>query len=162
MTNGAIDGKLREFELVQDRASALQSKGIVDVGTKTEIQDYRRILYHEMAHLLETESDKKANNEWIWERSNGKLARINDLVEPNKAVYNNNEIAVDDKFYRAYTGKYYGDPAKFKDRTGDWNASATEIYSIGLEHFASKDMMVMLYAKDREHFDRMQTLLESL
>jgi hypothetical protein len=76
--------------------------------------------------------------DWISERSHGaKPKRMNELVKSGH--FDDDEFAVPDKFVDPYVGKTYDD-------------QATEVLSVGLEHFHSPESMLSLYKKDRQHF----------
>lgn len=115
------------------RASASRN-GTIDIGTPS-----KRAIFHEMGHHVEFESEiiQKSAKDWIKSRATSDRPELISKLTGN-SNYSDDEIAYPDKFINPYVGKVYPD--------------ATEVVSMGIEHFTSGRMMLELYQNDKEHF----------
>jgi len=111
----------------------------VNIGDKFS----KRMALHEIAHRLEYKHPEisMANKSWVQARcKNGgysdQPSKLQDLVP--KGTYKSDEVALEDSFVDPYVGKQYPD-------------LATEVLSVGLEHFADEHRFVKLYQQDPEH-----------
>lgn len=108
-------------------------------------QDLKRLVLHEVAHRAEYRNPTVgiANKSWVRARAESAGNSTTDPTPLEKLVpkgdYEKGEVALEDHFINPYAGKVYPD-------------SATEVLSLGLEHFSSPDRMLQLYRRDPEHF----------
>lgn len=108
-------------------------QGDLSIGSNPD----KATIFHELGHHVEFESAATvtAAKSWIRSRSLGEPKKLNELTND---PYPDEEIAYPDKFIKPYVGKIYPD--------------ATEVVSVGMEHFTSGRKMLELYEKDSEHF----------
>jgi len=130
-------GKGREassYISVQRRAYAMKATGTVNVGNGK-----KNSIFHEMGHFVEFENDRyyRSARTFIEERAVGKK-RLSDLI-PGSG-YTADEVAFHDHFINPYVGKEYS------------GGRATEVISVGLEHFADSKSLSRLMAEDVDHF----------
>ena len=98
-------------------------------------------LFHEMGHILENNARvKSATNQYLDKRTGGRMAPPVKLsrLTGNKA-YRGGEVAFEDDFFHPYVGKRY-------------SSGVTEVFSMGMQQFATADGMAFLYEKDSELF----------
>ena len=115
----------------------------------------KRWLLHEVAHRAEYSNPEVslASKDWIRARAlaagnSGTVgSRLKDITGSD--FYDKEEIAVEDHFVSPYVGKLYPD-------------AATEVLSVGLEHFDDPGRMLQLYRRDPEHFFLVLGSLETL
>lgn len=112
----------------------------VNIGEKFS----KRMVLHEVAHRAEYKCPEisLANKDWVRARCqkggfSSQPTKLKELV-PND-IYKDGEVALEDTFVDPYVGKVYTD-------------SASEVLSMGLERFSSKQELVKLYTQDPEHF----------
>ncbi|NEZ65532.1 DUF1073 domain-containing protein [Leptolyngbyaceae cyanobacterium CCMR0082] len=129
---------LSRLTLDSDRAYANES-GVINVGRPLSSASGKASVFHEFGHHLEFSNPqlKTAGKDWIESRRSGPNKPLSELV-PDSG-YGRHEIAVPDRFIDPYVGRDYGD-------------RATEVFSMGIEHFSSARGMQQLYLKDPEHF----------
>jgi hypothetical protein len=103
----------------------------------------KRLALHELAHRAEKGNPEiaQANRDWVRARcQNGGFSdepvKLSTLVP--KGDYQDDEVALEDSFADPYIGKQY-------------NYGATEVLSVGLDHFASPERFIKLYQQDPEH-----------
>lgn len=116
-------------------------RGMVFIDTAVSSkEDIRRELFHEISHHLEQSHPDivLASKSFIAGRASGPPQTLNRIKKTS--CYSPDEIAYPDKFVNPYVGKIYND------------VEATEVVSVGLEHFSSRDGMRDLFRNDREHF----------
>ncbi|MGL5924639.1 hypothetical protein [Chroococcidiopsis sp.] len=135
LTNSKSSASLKSVKnsyFADGRAYATRT-GDLSIGSSPD----KRVIFHELGHHLEFESDTtlQAAKSWIESRKTGEPKKLNELTD---SPYDDDEIAYPDKFIKPYVGKIYPD--------------ATEVISMGIEHFTSGRMMLELYEKDSEHF----------
>lgn len=123
-----------------DRADADPNTGVLNVGKNDDAQEARRVIFHELAHFIEFENPAigAAAIEWVQSRATGPLAKLSDLQPGSK--YREDEVAYPDAFVSPYVGKSYG-------------YNYTEVVSMGIERFATPELMEEFYTQDREHFE---------
>lgn len=116
------------------RAYASATTRYINVGDNS-----RETLYHEFGHHVEYETKEFAiaASKWLESRSTGAPQKLRDLT--SNSGYDDDEIALPDKFTSPYVGKVY---------ESGW----TEVVSVGLEHFTGPLAMKKLHRRDREHF----------
>ena len=135
LTGGKGSQSLEIIVLDDDRPYASQS-GDINIGR--ERGDRSPTIFHEMGHHLEfsEKGSEKAARTWIESRATGKPRKLSQLTPLD---YDDDEIAIPDKFIDPYVGKIYED-------------KSTEVYAMGLQHFVSAKEMETLYRQDPEHF----------
>ena len=111
----------------------------VNIGHKFS----KRLTLHELAHRAEYKYPEisLANKSWVKARCekggfSDEPVKLSQLVP--KDQYKDDEVALEDTFVNPYVGKIYPD-------------MATEVLSMGLEHFASPELLTKLYQRDPEH-----------
>lgn len=131
----------RQLKLVflEDRPNYNSQTDAVNIGAKFS----KRLTLHEVAHRAEYKYPEisMANKDWVRARCekggfSTDPARLNKLVPEGK--YKDDEVALEDTFVDPYVGKVYPD-------------LASEVLSMGLEHFASEKLLTRLYTQDPEH-----------
>lgn len=127
----------------QYRAFAEKENGLIDLGalryaTPTDPNAKKPLLFHELGHHVEFENLALAKQAKRWVRSvrTGDQQALSLLTGSN--AYGEGETAYPDHFVAPYVGKFYDD--------------ATEVVSVGLEHFVDGRAMFELYRRDPEHF----------
>jgi len=111
----------------------------VNIGQKFS----KRLALHEVAHRADYKNPEisLANRDWVRARCekggfSSDPSKLSSLAPNGK--YKDDEIALEDTFVDPYVGKVYPD-------------MATEVLSMGLEHFSSDKLLTSLYQKDPEH-----------
>ena len=135
---GGQTSSLKQLIYKADRAYATKS-GFINVGASFSEISAKSSLFHEFGHHLEFSNPqlKDAAKDWIESRRSGPNRPLSQLVPG--VGYDPSEVAVPDKFIAPYVGRDYGN-------------RATEVFSMGVEHFATPRGMQQLYVKDPEHF----------
>lgn len=117
--------------------------GVINMGKRFDA----RTLYHEFGHHVEFSNDDlmQANSSWIARRADTDRdtglkgqKRLSEIT--GNSAYRDDETALTDKWVSPYIGKVYQD-------------GATEVMSMGIEHFSTPRDMKRLYDKDPEHFN---------
>lgn len=132
------------MDLIQDIGSYSERayanpRGILNVGEGLTATT----LFHEMAHFFEF-SDieiERAAIEWRDSRATGQAV-------PLGYPYNPEEIAVPGDFFHPYVGRDYD------------GGIGTEVISMGLQHFSTKEDMLTLNEIDQGHFVFMLGLIQ--
>lgn len=134
LTNGKGSQSLNRVTITRQRAHATRD-GLARYYGKGR----HDVLYHEMAHHAEFEDKalEKVAGDWVKSRASGDMRSLRDIT--GSKFYKRSEKAYPDEFITPYVGKIYRD-------------GGTEVLSVGMEHFASPELMVRLAAKDPDHF----------
>jgi hypothetical protein len=133
LTNGVGGSSLKSIVKTAKRAYSSMRSGKVNTGYGS-----RRDIFHEIAHLAEHETDtSQKHKDWVLSRATGGLTSLRRLT--GQKEYAASETAYPDKFVSPYVGKFYPD--------------ATEVLSVGLEHFSSPSAMLDLFTEDKQHFN---------
>jgi hypothetical protein len=125
---------------IRYRGEPNDTTGRINVGRKPSWQAQVQTLYHEYGHHLEfsREDYAEAARQWVQSRATSTTpVRLKTLV-PGSG-YGPDEKAFPDKFINPYVGKWYGD-------------GSTEVISMGLEQFATPELMQRFYENDPDHF----------
>jgi hypothetical protein len=115
--------------------------GRIEVGARPSAS----VLFHELAHLLEACAPEVATLLGRWVDGRSALAHGGDVVVaplaslPGHGAYGPHEHVKLDHFVTPYVGKLYPD-------------GATEVLSVGFQHFVDARSMRDLLALDPEHF----------
>jgi hypothetical protein len=108
----------------------------------------KRVLFHELGHHLEADPQVyAAANGFLLRRRESPTVYALSSLTGNRA-YGRNEGAYKDKFFDPYVGKVYRD-------------NATEVFSMGLESFASPGLLAERMAADPEHFKLIAGFLDT-
>lgn len=137
LTNGQAMDSLRSVTMTPGRGAARPWEGTVAYDGEIST------LYHEMAHHIEFSAmneDGRFAREWVKSRASGKPKKLAEITGNTK--YGDDEIAYPDEFISPYVGKTY----KHKGML------ATEVYSMGIEHFHSPQALSAFARRDPEHF----------
>jgi len=117
----------------QKRANADHTTGVVRLGSDFN----KRVLFHEMAHLLERNAkaygmavDFRESRVKGFEKK--KLSKIT-----GNPYYGANEYAFEDSFFDPYVGKVYPH-------------ASTEVLSMGMQMLSTPESMITLYERDPE------------
>lgn len=128
-----------KFRYSEERPNYLSTVDAVNIGQKFS----KRLALHEIAHRAEYKNPEisLANKDWVRARCekggfSSEPSKLSGLAPNGK--YKDDEIALEDTFVDPYVGKVYPD-------------MATEVLSMGLEHFSSDKLLASLYQKDPEH-----------
>lgn len=133
LTNGVGGSSLKSIVKTSKRAYSEFGSGKVNTGYGSA-----REIYHEIAHLAEHETGTaQKHKDWVLSRATGGLTSLASMTG-NKG-YKASEVAYPDKFVSKYVGKVYRD--------------ATEVLSVGLEHFTNPSAMLDLWKADKDHFN---------
>jgi hypothetical protein len=146
MTSGAAT-TLKQIKVSKKRAHAEKDTGLATYGGQGKYQT----LWHEMSHHLEFSDPVKLSAAADWRDSRSKSDKpvsLRRITGNNK--YGKNEVAVVDNFITPYAGKVYPP-----------SSEATEVISVGMQHFARPDLMMRLAKKDPEHFALMVGMLRN-
>lgn len=141
LTGGRGSTSITKITRTNDRAFA-KWEGIVNIGSYPTAD----VLFHEFGHHIEFEDNNITLAAAKWRNSREtpgtrveKLSKITGNPD-----YRDDEVAVQDKFIDPYVGKVYPRNPQGK--------SATEVISMGIEHFANPELMQHLHEKDPQHF----------
>ncbi|MBT9584119.1 hypothetical protein IV102_12330 [bacterium] len=128
-----------KFRYSEKRPNYNSQVDSVNIGDKFS----KRLTLHEVAHRVEYKYPEisLANKSWVKARCekggfSDEPVRLSQLVP--KDLYKEDEVALEDTFVNPYVGKVYPD-------------MATEVLSMGLEHFSSPELLTKLYQRDPEH-----------
>ncbi|MBW4478611.1 MAG: hypothetical protein KME54_17565 [Tolypothrix brevis GSE-NOS-MK-07-07A] len=135
IARGYGSSTLRTFKRDTDRAYANKQEKTINIGVFPD----KHTIYHEMGHHVEFEDPRiaAAAREWRDKRATGEEQSLNSLVE--YGTFREDEKAKPDKYISPYVGKVYRD-------------GSTEVISMGIQHFHSKESMLEFYEQDREHY----------
>jgi SPP1 gp7 family putative phage head morphogenesis protein len=132
--------QLKGIEYIRERAEANPLTGMINVGLHDgDLVAAQTALWHEMAHMIEFEDPSIADaaKSWIRARATGPEQTINSIQ--GVSYYDADEVALPGKFVDPYVGKIY-------------DQDATEVISMGLQHFTDPEEMLKFYREDPEHF----------
>lgn len=115
-------------------------------ATEVNLGDYfdKRLCMHELTHRVEYVRPELSaiNKGWVRARCEAAGFEPNQpfkLLERHEGSrYEKGELALDDHFVNDYVGKLYPD-------------AATEVLTVGIEHFANGERLAQLYRQDPEH-----------
>ncbi len=133
MLTGGKGSSVKALGVAENRGYADKVKKYINMGDVSG-----ETILHEMGHFVEFESEeiRKAANDFIYGRATGAPQKLSKLTNVN---YEDNQIALPDKFINPYVGRVYA--------SGD-----TEVVSMGLEMLYSDRTLAEFYEKDPEHF----------
>lgn len=139
-----IDGKIGAVTIVSEGGTRANTSGVGQFGTDGIIrlgsQFDKRVLWHELAHHIESDPvAKAAASRYIRMRAISPNSKSLRSITKNTG-YRPNEVAFEDHFFDAYVGKDYGH-------------GTTEVFSMGIESFSSKEMLGRRIAMDPDTFE---------
>ena len=141
-----VGGRLPKCKVITEGRRRACAK-LKDYAVSIDSRFDKRTLFHEMAHLLETDIRLKAMSQrFLMSRAKpGSRPVLLKRLDP-KRRWDRGESAFVDNFFDVYAGKYYQD-------------GVTEVLSMGVQMFSSPALMMDLYDKDREMFSMVYGML---
>lgn len=139
--------KLKEIKFSPERSYADVKDGLIVIDSRTDLSRRRAAVFHEMGHFLERSDPKlmSASREFVEARATGPKEPLRKILKDNR--YAETEYAYPGPWITAYVGKTY-------------ISGATEVVSIGLEHFASPLALSKLAKADPLHAEFIARILE--
>jgi hypothetical protein len=139
--------KLKEIKLSPERSYANVKEGIIVIDSRKNPLSFRAAVFHEMGHFLERSDPKYMSKatEFVKSNATGPKEQLSKLTGDSR--YAPTEYAYPGKFLNPYVGKLY-------------LSGATEVVSVGLEHFSSPLNLAKLYKADPVHFKVIAEILE--
>ncbi len=139
-----VDGKIGAVTIVSEGGKRANTSGVGSFGTDGIIrmgsQFDKRVLWHELAHHLESDPvARAAASRYIRMRAISPDTKSLRSITKNTG-YRPNETAFEDHFFDAYVGKDYGH-------------GTTEVFSMGIESFSDKEMLGRRIAMDPDTFE---------
>jgi SPP1 gp7 family putative phage head morphogenesis protein len=133
LSGGRGASRLKLVGYYEDRAWADKS-GTLNIGESLHV----RTLAHEIGHFVEDESKevRQAASDFIHRRASGAPKKLSAMTGID---YEDDEIALPDRFWDPYVGKVYAE-------------GSTEVVSMGLENFVDPIKLREFYMADKEHF----------
>lgn len=113
----------------------------INIGQIRNAQGFKRVLYHEMGHFVEYDYNfYRSSMDFIYDHAKSREPRrINDILNVN--TYRDSEMAVEGDYIDEYVGKIYPEEGR-----------ATEVISMGIEHFFEGQTAARLYLFAPDHF----------
>ena len=137
LTGGRGSTSLNTLRYDDPRAYANRA-GVVNIGDGS-----RATLYHEFGHHAEYVSPQLLDSAIAWRNGKATSKTPQKLSKLTGLNYDDDEVAMPDKFVNPYVGKVYD---------GYFGEKATEVVSMGLERFHSPQAMKEFREKDPDHF----------
>ena len=107
----------------------------------------RQQIYHELGHFSEYLGDnKKKANDFIEKQATGPIQSLRKITGNN--TWTLSEVARPGNFFSPYVGRIYA-------------SGNTEVFSVGLEQFASPAKLSAFYQKSPEHFNLIIEFIKS-
>jgi len=158
-SDGALDGQITKVKLGTSRANN-NYKGEILVPFVDPENSYMELLskqtvFHEIGHSLETSRKANLNMAVNW-RTSRVTSNITTKVKVKKA-WTLRESVLPDEFIAPYVGRPYR-----KGYSQGYADTATEVISMGVEHFASPELMFRLYSVDPDHFHMILSLTRNV
>lgn len=138
LTGGRGSTSLTTLKYDDPRAYANRA-GVVNIGDGS-----RATLYHEFGHHAEYVSPQLLESAIAWRNGKATSKTPEKLSKLTGLNYDDDEVAMKDKFVDPYVGKVYD---------GYFGERATEVVSMGLERFNSPQAMKEFRDKDPDHFN---------
>ena len=138
--------RLKEIRLLPERSSADIKAGIITIDSRNGPDRQRASVFHEMGHFLERQSPdniKKAND-FVLSKATGPKELLSKIMNDNR--YGPSESAYPGNFLNAYVGKTY-------------LSGATEVISVGLEHFVSPLALSKFFKAAPDHMELVAGML---
>jgi hypothetical protein len=144
LTGGRI-GKAFFDSKGDKRANAIHSRGLIYVDSRFT----KKILFHEMAHLLEAEMKLEVMGETFRDTRAKKEKGLKSLKSiTGNPGFRSDEVAYTDDFFDPYVGKVY-------------RQASTEVLSMGLQMFSSPEDTIFLAKRDPQMFSLMVGFMRS-
>jgi hypothetical protein len=158
---GAWAGEVREFALMFNGRGLYRAgeaftttvsrgsrRGHYSRATSTSVASSPRVLWHELTHGLEQQDPRLLALAAEWRG----IRATSDRTKTLRAItgvnsYRANEWAYEDDWVSPYVGKVYRSA-----RNGKTVDTATEVLTMGVEHFSTPAGMFRLYARDPDLF----------
>jgi len=161
-SEGALDGQISAVKLGTSRAKNTW-KGEILVPFADPQNSYMDLLskqtvFHEIGHSLET--SRKANLSMAVNWRTSRVISNAPTKTKVKKAWTLSEGVLPDEFITPYVGRPYRSRNKgYKQGSTD---TATEVISMGVEHFASPELMFRLYSVDPDHFHMILSLTRNV
>jgi SPP1 gp7 family putative phage head morphogenesis protein len=157
-SDGASDGQITKVKLGTSRANN-NWKGEILVPFADPKNSYMELLskqtvFHEIGHSLETSRKANLSMAVNWRTSRASSPYRTKSPKLVKKAWTLQESVIPDEFITPYVGRPY--------YTNKGLDSATEVISVGVEHFASPELMFRLYSVDPDHFHMILSLTRNV
>jgi hypothetical protein len=139
--------KLKEIKFSPERSYASVKDGLIVIDSRNDLSRQRAAVFHEMGHFLERSDPKfmSASKNFVETRATGPKEQLRKILKDDR--YAETEYAYPGPWITAYVGKTY-------------ISGATEVISVGLEHFASPLALSKLAKADPLHAEFVARVLE--
>ena len=161
-SEGALDGQISAVKLGTSRAKN-NWKGEILVPFADPQNSYMELLskqtvFHEIGHSLETSRKANLNMAVNW-RTSRVISNAPTKTKVKKA-WTLSEGVLPDEFITPYVGRPYR--SRNRGYKQGFTDTATEVISMGVEHFASPELMFRLYSVDPDHFHMILSLTRNV
>lgn len=138
--------RLKEIRLLPERSSADIRAGIITIDSRNSLDRQRASVFHEMGHFLERQSPEniKKANDFVLSKATGPKELLSKILNDNR--YGLSESAYPGNFLNPYVGKTY-------------ISGATEVISVGLEHFVSPLALSKFFKAAPDQFELVAGIL---
>jgi len=161
-SEGALDGQISAVKLGTSRAKN-NWKGEILVPFADPQNSYMELLskqtvFHEIGPSLETSRKANLNMAVNW-RTSRVISNAPTKTKVKKA-WTLSEGVLPDEFITPYVGRPYR--SRNRGYKQGFTDTATEVISMGVEHFASPELMFRLYSVDPDHFHMILSLTRNV
>jgi SPP1 gp7 family putative phage head morphogenesis protein len=161
-SEGALDGQISKVKLGTSRANN-NWKGEILVPFADPQNSYMELLskqtvFHEIGHSLETSRKANLNMAVNWRTS--RVTSNAPTKTKVKKAWTLSEGVLPDEFITPYVGRPYR--SRNRGYKQGFTDTATEVISMGVEHFASPELMFRLYSVDPDHFHMILSLTRNV
>lgn len=136
ITGGKGARSIKTLKYDDPRAYASRYENVINIGKGAE----KGTQFHEAGHHVEYESKDLQMAMNIWRNQRAYSLQYKSLKELTGIDYDDDEVALEDKYLDPYVGKVYAN-------------DSTEVLSMGIEHFIDAKAMRRLRETDKQHFD---------
>ncbi|NMG11138.1 polymorphic toxin-type HINT domain-containing protein [Brasilonema sp. UFV-L1] len=136
LTGGKGARSIKTLKYDDPRAYASRYDNTINIGKGAE----KGTQFHEAGHHVEFESKDLQMAMNIWRNQRAYSLQYKSLKELTGIDYDDDEVALEDKYLDPYVGKVYAN-------------DSTEVLSMGIEHFTDAKTMRRLRETDKQHFD---------
>lgn len=136
LTGGKGARSIKTLKYDDPRAYASRYENVINIGKGAE----KSTQFHEAGHHVEFESKDLQMAMNIWRNQRAYSLQYKSLKELTGIDYDDDEVALEDKYLDPYVGKVYAN-------------DSTEVLSMGIEHFTDAKAMRRLRETDKQHFD---------
>ncbi|BAZ19405.1 hypothetical protein NIES4073_02750 (plasmid) [Kalymmatonema gypsitolerans NIES-4073] len=136
LTGGKGARSIKTLKYDDPRAYASRYDNTINIGKGAE----KGTQFHEAGHHVEYESKDLQMAMNIWRNQRAYSLQYKSLKELTGIDYDDDEVALENKYLDPYVGKVYAN-------------DSTEVLSMGIEHFTDAKAMRRLRETDKQHFD---------